>query len=372
MSTARVDFTRGAAERIARVVRLVEQGERDLSGPSYGKVVESAAGSGIRLGTFSGGWAKDSAKMVTLLGSTVTFTVLNVTLPLDMDDQSPNAASRRVLFARAAGVNHAVEIEQGGICGKWQKYLITLTASNCSGSGAIAIVRSVNIGTTPQPPSNSGSGPISSLDLVSKGANYAVLGREEPAIGVSASSTMVSFSVAMSKQTGDCNVPWWKVSSVTPSGSTAFWEPQTLSVAPLNSATEVVPAVLTLDATGVKIAEAGKYYRESKSLQPYTFGVTINVSELSPSFGSGAKFSSTVDTNPSSPSFGQITGITLTDGGDDYIAWTWDGSIPFGNVDLGTLPGFKSYETQLLGHDDQSCLKWFDVSSCGTATASPY
>lgn len=46
MSDARVDFTRGAAERIARAVRVVEQGERDQTGPRYSKILEQRGGGG--------------------------------------------------------------------------------------------------------------------------------------------------------------------------------------------------------------------------------------------------------------------------------------------------------------------------------------
>ena len=49
MSTARVDFTRGAAERIARVVRLVEQGDRGQSGPTWERV-PGGGGGGIEMG----------------------------------------------------------------------------------------------------------------------------------------------------------------------------------------------------------------------------------------------------------------------------------------------------------------------------------
>lgn len=66
MSTARVDFTRGAAERIARAVRIVEQGERDQTGPQYGTVVESGGGKVFRVGSFSGeAWAKLNWRTVT-------------------------------------------------------------------------------------------------------------------------------------------------------------------------------------------------------------------------------------------------------------------------------------------------------------------
>lgn len=75
MSTARVDFTRGAAERIARAVRIVEQGERDQTGPEYGAVVDSGFGGGgkaIRICTFTGSWAKNTLKTVTLAFQTST------------------------------------------------------------------------------------------------------------------------------------------------------------------------------------------------------------------------------------------------------------------------------------------------------------
>lgn len=72
MSTARVDFTRGAAERIARVVRIVEQGERDQSGPRYGRVAESGGGVGLKLCTFTGSWDINSSKTLTFKNQTAT------------------------------------------------------------------------------------------------------------------------------------------------------------------------------------------------------------------------------------------------------------------------------------------------------------
>lgn len=77
MSTARVDFTRGAAERIARVVRLVEQGERDQKGPTFPMVAESS-GKVFRMATFTGSWSINTVKTVTLQGSTATLQAYNV------------------------------------------------------------------------------------------------------------------------------------------------------------------------------------------------------------------------------------------------------------------------------------------------------
>jgi hypothetical protein len=371
MSTARVDFTRGAAERIARVVRIVEQGDRDGAALTFKKVgSEGFGGGGVRIGTFTGEWPKGEFKTVTLTSSTATYSVLNVSLPLEMKEQSPNTATRAVLFSRASGTHHAVEIEQGGLCGSWKEYVITLAVAGCGGTGAQAIVRTVNIGTTPEPAANSGPGPISTIEIVSGGSNYAQRGREQPTVGVSASSTNVSFSLSYEQQTGTCDLPFWRISGITAAGNTAFFTPQTLTVAPLNSATEVVPAVLNLNTAGASIVEPGAYYKESNSLPPYTHTLTVNVTQLSPSAGSGAAFTPVVNIDPTNAAFGRVTSITIDDGGDDYIAWQWSGSIPFGNVDLSLLPDFKAYETQVLGHEG-ACLKWFSVTTCATATASP-
>lgn len=372
MSTARVDFTRGAAERIARVVRLVEQGQRDQTGPTYGKVDDGTGGSGgrIRLGTFTGPWPIGELKTVTLTSSTATYSVKNVTLPLDMEDQSPNTAQRSVLFSRVNGTYHAVEIEQGGVCGSWKEYLITLAVDGCGGDGAIAIVRDVNIGTAAEPPENSGPGPISSIEVLNPGSGYAQRGREQPAVGVSASSTNVSFTLSYQELTAECGLPYWRVGGITAAGDTTFFTPQTLTVAPLSSATEEVKAVLTLGTAGASIVEAGKYYKESNSLPPYTHTLTLTITQLSPSSGSGANLTPVVNTDPTNPAFGKVTSITIDDGGDDYVAWSWNGSVPFGNVDLALLPGFKAYETQMLGHEG-ACLQWFSITTCGTATSTP-
>lgn len=86
MSTERVDFTRGAAERIANVVRLVEQGDRDGTALRFGKVVDTPASKVFRVCTFTGGWAKEEIKTVTLKYVTST----------------PNTFVARNLFAQIA------------------------------------------------------------------------------------------------------------------------------------------------------------------------------------------------------------------------------------------------------------------------------
>lgn len=72
MSTARVDFTRGAAERIAAAVRTVEQGERDQTGPRYGKAGDTPGGKVFRVCTFTGAWSINTSKTVTFKNQTAT------------------------------------------------------------------------------------------------------------------------------------------------------------------------------------------------------------------------------------------------------------------------------------------------------------
>jgi hypothetical protein len=73
VSTARVDFTRGAAERIARVVRIVEQGDRDGAALRFGKVVESGGGGKtFRMCRFSSAWSIDTTATLTFRNVTTT------------------------------------------------------------------------------------------------------------------------------------------------------------------------------------------------------------------------------------------------------------------------------------------------------------
>ena len=71
MSTARVDFTRAAAERIANVVRTVERGDRDGEALRFGRAPD-AVGKVFRICTFTGTWAIDTLKTLTFRGVTTT------------------------------------------------------------------------------------------------------------------------------------------------------------------------------------------------------------------------------------------------------------------------------------------------------------
>jgi hypothetical protein len=70
--TERVTFTRPAAERIAKVVRTVEGGDRDQPGITYGSAPGGVAGKVFRVATFTGAWSINAEKTVTFRGVTAT------------------------------------------------------------------------------------------------------------------------------------------------------------------------------------------------------------------------------------------------------------------------------------------------------------
>ena len=86
--TERVAFTRPAAERIAKVVREVEAGNRDLAGISFGAAPGGVLGKTFRVARFTGAWSKNSFKTVTFISQTTT----------------PNTVAANNLFATISGV----------------------------------------------------------------------------------------------------------------------------------------------------------------------------------------------------------------------------------------------------------------------------
>lgn len=109
-----VNFTRPAAERIAKVVRAIEYGSRDGSGPTLDR---PWYGEGrpfkLSLATFTGSWETGTYKTVTLHGSTATASVYNWCNPalLDAKDTGSTSVSRFVIFGRVQGTNSAVELQ---------------------------------------------------------------------------------------------------------------------------------------------------------------------------------------------------------------------------------------------------------------------
>lgn len=112
----RVAFTRPAAERIARVVRRVEAGDRDAGPIGDGERLQGLPYR-LRLGTFTGSWETGQYRAVTLLGSTNTVSVYN------WCNAAPggNSTDRRyVIFGKVNDRQSVVELETDfgpGTCG---------------------------------------------------------------------------------------------------------------------------------------------------------------------------------------------------------------------------------------------------------------
>lgn len=95
MSTARVDFTRSAAERIANVVRTVEAGDRDGAPLRFGRAPVDAGAKVFRICTFTAAWSKNTTKTVTLKYQTSTpntFVAMNLFAEIASSTATRNCA----------------------------------------------------------------------------------------------------------------------------------------------------------------------------------------------------------------------------------------------------------------------------------------
>lgn len=114
MANDRVDFTRGAAERIARAVRIVEQGDRNQSGPTWERVDGTTIPAGLKLATFTGDWAINTFKTVTLYGVTSTpntASVLNLCTPAVGFTTAATSETRFVIFGKVKYTTDPVVVE---------------------------------------------------------------------------------------------------------------------------------------------------------------------------------------------------------------------------------------------------------------------
>lgn len=107
---SKVTFTRPAADRIGRVVRIVEAGKRIAS--PWQVTVENGGGDfKLRLATFTGNWQTGEYKNVTLHGSTNTASVYNWCNPALGGDTASTTETRYVIFGKVNGTQSAVEVQ---------------------------------------------------------------------------------------------------------------------------------------------------------------------------------------------------------------------------------------------------------------------
>lgn len=71
----------------------------------------------------------------------------------------------------------------------------------------------------------------------------------------------------------------------------------------------------------VTVTDGGMFYKESKDEPAIPADVTVTVAQEQSSTASGAVIEATIDTDPNSDTFGEITGLTIEEGGSGYLAW---------------------------------------------------
>lgn len=69
----------------------------------------------------------------------------------------------------------------------------------------------------------------------------------------------------------------------------------------------------------VTVTEPGNFYKEDSTVAACVADITITPC----GGGSGAEITATVDTSPTSGTFGAITALTVTESGTGYLAWEW-------------------------------------------------
>jgi hypothetical protein len=92
--TERVTFTKPAAERIAKVVRAVEGGDRDAGPLTFGNRGVVSNPKAFRICTFTGSWSINATKVVTFKYQTATpntVTVQNVLFPIPQLSSNPSS-----------------------------------------------------------------------------------------------------------------------------------------------------------------------------------------------------------------------------------------------------------------------------------------
>lgn len=122
--TERVVFTRPAAERISKVVRAVESGDRGSSGLSFGRPAVADGGKTFRVCTFTGSWAIGASKVVTFsYAPTATQAVTNFLINL------PSAGQRNCIVGREGTSWHLIN---------WQWDVVNAATAVSISSSALA------------------------------------------------------------------------------------------------------------------------------------------------------------------------------------------------------------------------------------------
>lgn len=316
----------------------------------------------------------------------------------------------------------------------------TLTASASPGSGAVLTVTlSVNAGSPPTwgvasvSVTGGGTGYTDGDTLTFSGGSglkidenaqaYITTGRAIPTLTASAigSGTGASISPTLTQYTDWNGRPYWTVTAFTiSSGGSGYSEFDEVAVSVTNgqaswwsyfyayvSSVDENGAItgITIDGGGefykdtgviesvdvwsggayhddfgmpasVTVQNGGQYYREDANEPPYVAQVAVSISQKSPSAGTGAVLTATVDSVSTSPTFGTITSVSLDNKGSGYLGWAWkiadcNGARFNGNTFLLKRASASAcHYTRCVGETDISVF-YSGQSSAPTVVISP-
>ena len=202
---------------------------------------------------------------------------------------------------------------------------------------------------------------------------FIVVGRTEPTVTVNAESgTGADLSVTLSQETDEFGDTFWTVLSVAViDGGTGYLDGEQVTFTVTDGTSEqaatgylvvtdgvitavdvpystsypydsgyyykstgVIESVVVVSGgsyyndsgtgvpTSVTVTNGGQYYREDASIAPYVADVTVTITQqLWPSAGTGAEITATVEDDTGSPDFGKITEMSVSEGGDGYLAY---------------------------------------------------
>lgn len=114
-------------------------------------------------------------------------------------------------------------------------------------------------------------------------------------------------------------------------------------------------------AGSVSVVNGGLYYKEDPDIPAHVADVTVSITQTAPSNGAGAEISAVIDGDPGSATFGQITGLTLDAGGDDYLSWSYTVS--------DCCPSRLNGRTYLLERTSATSCEW-TTNCCGNPSIS--
>jgi hypothetical protein len=190
----------------------------------------------------------------------------------------------------------------------------TISLSVCDRSGSGAIITPTLSATTDE--DGRAYWYLSSAKITAAGINYLAGDVLTASVLVGETMTKSSFSASV----GTANADTGAIQSITiADGGKYFLDTGVIASASITDYGRYyrrgVPSSVVLSASG-------KYYREDKTATSYTSPITVT-----PCGGSKdsttASLSASVDDNAASATFGHITGLTVDNGGTDYLAWKW-------------------------------------------------